>query len=403
MQQIDLSYLVNNLDYNFQELTQLEEVNGKITRFIYEDTSYLKSEYDFLDMLNKKLISDSKNSKQTNFNIRIPQSDLLRLAYSTNFDLNATQELVKQFSTWKSNPLHHSLHALNAPILEKGLIYLHGQSQNRPILIFQRLNMKEFAQEQVLQGIDFLLMTTIKYLVPQETWIFILDAMIVNTVYFENVHTIFDHINKYFYGRTYKVFVIDSSQDNINQFQKIFPKSIRVEYVERPYTRLHNELDKFQLEKKFGGQCQNLNKFWPPVRIDIKTDNSSKKDTFRKANSIVEQDEGSQKRHMLQVEKQYSNMKSQQSSCYKINIINEERCMVLSQQHIIPELEIESVRLKQEIKTEKRFKNIDTIKETTKFTAVETLKDINDNQDFEIQQEEESTADNKCCSVCNIQ
>ena len=37
------------------------------------------------------------------------------------------------------------------------------------------------------------------------------------------------------------------------------------------------------------------------------------------------------------------------------------------------------MRIKQEVKTEKRFKNIDTIKETTKFTAVETLKDINDN------------------------
>ena len=206
--------------------------------------------------------------------------DLFKQYQGQNFDLEKTfVEVIKELC-FKCEKLPVLLNDKIKEILNKGFIYVHGRDNRyRPLIFIKPSKYKEltdYSNEECKDSIVFFIEFLIhKCLIPGvvESWNIILDVEGISVMDIAKLKEVFGIIKGIYRCRLYKLYLV-----NLNAFFTIIwniaknfmgstldAKAVKVDSKEGTYPLLFDRINKGQVEKKYGGESENLTEgFFPP-------------------------------------------------------------------------------------------------------------------------------------------
>ena len=266
-----------------QEKEIIDELLGMQTRRIFEIpieeyTEYEKEKliefYEFLKQNNYKIPNKNKSGKYYYANI-------VRQLQGTNFDYQKCYEEIINEILFKNEKLPIEINDDVKNVLNSGFLYVHGRDNCfRPCIIFNPGLFTSIAcsfENWEKFGVYFFESLINKYLLPSkfESWNMIVDLgdlKMTNIPY--QLKDIFSPFIGVYRCRLYKLYLLNMNYVftiawNIAKMiigPIVEAKACKVDTNDGTYDLLFNSINRNQIEKKYGGNAENLKEgqYYPP-------------------------------------------------------------------------------------------------------------------------------------------
>ena len=205
----------------------------------------------------------------------------LRYLQASRFDYNNAITMILEYFKWKIITFPIKLSNHHKEILNSGFIYIHGRDNRfRPIVILNPdiyvKNSKNYSLEDWILALAYFFNYTIQnLLIPGqvENWIIICDVANSSIVFLpKDLKTILNTLSQNFRCRLFSMFIINVSyflqiiwSAIKNMLDPITQKKIKLLRNNECDIKLFKYINKKQVENKFGGEAENLERqFFPP-------------------------------------------------------------------------------------------------------------------------------------------
>ena len=269
---IEQNQFIPLIAYKFspEENDLVDELLGKPVRRIF-----LIDEDKYSDLEKEKLTEMKEYLKSINY--VLPESytnqDMLRQLQGNDYDIKVTFDNIKKEVEWKAENLPIQLTDSITKILNTGFIYAHGRDNRyRPILVLNPgkydKNLFPFQTWQ-LASVYFIEFLLNNYLIPGkiENWNIIVDCQelsITNIPW--DLKNVFSGIKGVYRCRLFKLFLLNLSPIFVFAWNiaktligpTVEAKATKVNNDEGKYNNLFKNINRNQIEKKYGGEAENL-------------------------------------------------------------------------------------------------------------------------------------------------
>lgn len=252
--------------------------NRSIRRIFEGGVKYYEFEEESLASFNKELVK-----RDIELPLNWQDSDTLRFLQATSHDNTRTIILILDHLEWKRNKIPRSPSDKIKEILNSGFLYVHGRDNRfRPIMvldpyIFHTLNKHYSIQDWILSMIYLFEYIKVNYFLPGqiENWNIICDVAKVNILFIPpEFKEILTSLQSNYRCRLFVMIIINvslivKSLWNIvkNILDKTTERKIRLINVDQNVNlEVFSFINRSQVEKKFGGDAENINKvYFPPT------------------------------------------------------------------------------------------------------------------------------------------
>ncbi len=251
--------------------------NNLVRRIFEGPTEFLEIEREHLNNFKKELRKISPNLEMF-----LEDSLILRFLQSSHNDYSKTIDMILDHLKWKETIFPISINENIRKILNSGFIYVHGRDHRfRPTVVLNPNiyvnNSSMYNYEDWMNSITYLFDYLVKYcLIPGqvENWIIICNVMDSNILFLpKDLKQMIDTLTRNFAGRLYSMYIINVSffiwtvwnalkilldPITISKIKLYSPKEVSLE--------LFNNINRKQVEKKFGGLAEDIStNYFPPI------------------------------------------------------------------------------------------------------------------------------------------
>lgn len=300
------AYLIKPKDVDYIEINKKYDSESIRRIFEIDINRYTKYEIDKIKEF-KNFIKFKVNYTDTDKFDYISNSTLLRFLQATQFNFDKSAEYLKNFYEWRNTFFPITITNNLKTLLNSGFIYSFGKdSKHRPIIVINTIfyinNESKYTYDEWLNCIIFFMEYFVHNLtIPGqiENWIIITDLRNVSLWSLpSNFKEILKVMTSTYRARLYINYLLGMNFVLRGLWKVIklmldpnTAQKIRI-LGDSDFTQILDQINPYQLEKKFGGKCENIiSDFFPPRspnNNNVIFDNVDKKELFYNDNEYRE-------------------------------------------------------------------------------------------------------------------
>mmetsp|Transcript_35566 Transcript_35566/g.32050 ORF Transcript_35566/g.32050 Transcript_35566/m.32050 type:complete len:292 (+) Transcript_35566:118-993(+) len=202
----------------------------------------------------------------------------LKFLHANQWNFDKAVKTIQEYLDWRKKNLPVNINGKIHDFLDSGIIYVHGRDNRfRPILVLNtyKLDPKNVNLETTLESITYFLTYVIENLLlpgQVENWVIIQDMgkMGITELPLKMLKTVMDFLQNNFRARLYKMYAVNAPSTIYWGFKLVKPLLEETTANKIHFTKegvneeMWTHINKTQVEKRFGGNAENNEKFWPP-------------------------------------------------------------------------------------------------------------------------------------------